>query len=93
MLGGIAAYDLSNIVFQIHSSYLLNRSIESFLVEIDKLNFESMKNGILSVYLFLSWLLGGFGVSNGIIMAAAFGAGILFVMKKNSAQPLKMTRN
>ncbi len=84
MSGGIAAHDLSNIVFRIHPSYLLNRSIASFLDEIGRLNFESIENGIRSAYLFLSWLLGGFGIRNWIIIAAAFGAGILFVIKKNS---------
>ena len=92
MLGGIAAHDLSNIVFRIHPSYLLNRSIDSFFDEIGRLNFESIENGILSVYLFLSWLLGGFGIRNWIILAAAFVAGIFFLMKKSSVHYLKITR-
>ena len=92
MLGGIAAHDLSNLVFRIHPSYLLYRSIGRFFDEIGRLNFESIENGILSVYLFLSWLLGGFGIRNWIIIAAAFGAGLCLVIKKSSFHSLKITR-
>jgi hypothetical protein len=93
MLGGIAAHDLSNIVFRIHPSYLLNRSIGRFFDAIGRLNFESIENGILSIYLFLSWLLGGFGIRNWIIISAALGAGLFFVFKKSSGHSLKITRS
>jgi hypothetical protein len=81
VLGGVAAHDLSNMVFRIHPSYLMNRSIDSFFAQIGRLNFESIEKGIPGVYLLLSWLLGGFGVKDWVIITAAFVAGMFFVMK------------
>ncbi len=81
MLGGIVAYDLSNTVFHINSSYLVNRGVENFFDQIGQLNFESLRNTVGSAYFFFSWVLGGFGIKNWIIVAVALGVGVLFVLK------------
>ncbi len=87
MLGGLLAHDLSNIFFRIQPSYLLNTGMESFFHEIETLNFHTLENGIVSTYLFLSWLLSGFGVRNWIIIAGAFSTGIFFIIQRMRVSP------
>ncbi len=81
------AHDLSNVFFEIEPSYLFSKALDNFLNQMGSLDFKSIENGILSIYLFLSWLLSGLGIKNWLLMGVASCTGIFFILQKQKFSP------